>query len=669
LRAQGSKHPRELTLGVVWLALSASACARNEPPEPALTTPAPAASEPASASANAALEHGSAPAPAPVASYTLRARLDESQHSIAGEGTIRWTNTSAVPVNELYLHLYLNAFESERTLFYRSVLQRARGGKTPERWGHIQLERLVARELGGADLLPAMEPHSPGDPLDGTDRRVPLPGPIEPGATLTLEVRWTSVLPALRDRTGFSADFHFVGQWFPKLARLEPDGSWSHFAFHPQGEFYADFGAYDVTLDVPEAMIVGATGHRVSDQAGAGRRTLRYQAENVHDFAWTAWPDFREQRERIDGIDVHLLYPPGHTRNAARTFETLRLALPHFNQRYGRYPYADLTVVHPPARASNAGGMEYPTLITTGGAWHQSLWSRALENVTIHELGHQWFYGLVASDERRWPFLDEGLNSYAESLAFREFFGNASASNVLGFDLSSEALRRVLMAHRPHDLPISMAAGDFASFADLGSVIYGRTSLLFGTIANVYGEAQLASALGRYTRRYRFAHPTPEQFLAVLAETLSPRAMDNLRGALFAGQGVDYEVRDLISAPAALETPAPDAPDVDPPTLATLVESQVVVYRHGELAFPVDVELVAASGERFLEHWDGEARFHVVSHRGTSPIVSAVVDPDGRVLLDEDLLNNARSVRTTQPLALWERGLFAFQLALGCLTP
>jgi hypothetical protein len=331
--------------------------------------------------------------------------------------------------------------------------------------------------------------------------------------------------------------------------------------------------------------------------------------------------------------------------------------------------------------------VEYPTLITTGGAWHQSLWSRALENVTIHELGHQWFYGLVASDERRWPFLDEGLTSYAESIAFREFFGEASASNVLGFDLSSEALRRALMANRPHDLPIVTAASDFASFADLGGVIYGRTSLLLGTIANVYGEAQLAAALGRYTRRYRFAHPTPEQFLEVLGETLSKGAMTNLRGALLAGEGVDYEVRDLISArvlaapalppqgatPGSAPGTASRADDTTPPgtpaTPGTLVESQVVVYRHGELEFPVDVALLAASGERFIQHWDGSGRFRVFSHRGTSPIVSAVIDPNGDVLLDEDLLNNARSVRNTPPVALWERSLFAFELALRCLTP
>jgi hypothetical protein len=346
--------------------------------------------------------------PLAIASYTLQARLDAERHEIHGRGEIVWLNASAQPVSELYLHLYLNAFEGPRTLFHRSPLRQARGGKAPQRWGSIRLQRLVARELGEHDLLPALEPHSPGDPEDGTDRRVALPAAVKPGERLTLAVEWLSVLPEVQVRTGFSQDFHFAGQWFPKLARLEPDGSWAHFPFDPLAEFYADFGSYDVTLDVPESMVVGATGERVAETRSEGRVSARFRADDVHDFAWTAWPHFRERSEQIAGVAVRLLHPPGHDRNATRTLELLRRALPHFNARYGEYPYPTLTVVHPPSHAGEAGGMEYPTLITTGGDWHLGYWTRAIEYVTVHELGHQWFYGLLASDERRWPFLDEG---------------------------------------------------------------------------------------------------------------------------------------------------------------------------------------------------------------------------------------------------------------------
>jgi len=463
----------------VIFAASTLSCA-----EPNREPPAPAAAAPAD----------DLPRTTPaVASYTLRAKLDAEQHAIVGEGEIEWVNSSGKPVDELYLHLYLNAFEGPRTLFYRNPSRRARGGRAPARWGHIQIEHLVARQLAGADLLPALEPNSPGDLEDRTDRRLALPEPIAPGEHLTLELRWTSVLPGLRARTGFDGDFHFAGQWFPKLARLEPNGEWAHFAFDPLSEFYADFGVYDVSLNVPAEMVVGATGHLMSESRAGDRRTLRYHADSVHDFAWTAWPEFRQRHERIAGVDVHLLVPPGHDHNALCTLEVLRRALPHYGARYGAYPYPDLTVVHPPARALDAGGMEYPTLITTGGAWHESYWSRAVEYVTVHELGHQWFYGLLASNEQRWPFLDEGLNSYAESVALRDFFGTNASASPLGIPLSSEALRRFVMLVRPRPLPIARAASEYPSLSELGSVVYQRTALLFQTLANVATEC--ASAL------------------------------------------------------------------------------------------------------------------------------------------------------------------------------
>jgi hypothetical protein len=589
----------------------------------------------------------------PVASYTLRAELDASEHVIHGSGEIRWVNSSAHPVQELYLHLYLNAFEGPQTLFYRNPARRARGGAPFRRPGHIQLERIVARQLADADLLPALEPHSPGDPQDGTDRRLPLPRPIAPGESLTLDVRWTSLLPELSIRTGFIGDFHFVGQWFPKLARLEPDGEWAHFPFDPLSEFYSDYGNYDVTLDVPEQMVVGATGHLSSESRSAGRRTLRYQVDSVHDFAWTAWPLFRQREERIAGIDVHLLYPPGYEHDAAVTLDVLRRALPHYGARYGSYPYADLTVVHPPAAALEAGGMEYPSLITTGGLWHESYWSRAVEYVTVHELGHQWFYGLLASNEHRWPFLDEGLNSYAESVALREFFGATASATPLGIELSGEALRRYVMLSRSASFPLALSAPDYPSMHDLGSIVYQRTALLFQTLANVYGEAHVAEGLRRYAVGQRFGHPTPDDLLAALAETLPPGALDNTRQALFEGHGVNYVLSELESAPLA----------------GGLVESRVRVNRYGQLQFPVTLALRTAAGEQLTEVWDSAEQSHDFIHRGPSPIVSALIDPEVRVLLDDNLLDNAASAQPSVPLAPYERSLAALQWLGGLLGP
>lgn len=606
--------------------------------------------------------------PPPVVTYTLRAELDTALQAVRGEGSITWTNTSRQATSELYLHLYLNAFKNAQTLFNRSPFTRARSGLLTQRFGSITLQRLSARELAGMDLLPSLEPHSPDDPLDETDRRVVLPRPIQPGEQLTLDVSWLSTLPDLVERTGVSRDFYFVGQWFPKLARLEADGSWAHFAFHPHAEFYSDFGDYEVTLDVPDAMRVGATGHQKAESRSNGRSTLVYEAHAVHDFAWTAWSGFEEQRERMGDVDVRLLYPAGNDSNARRTLAALRFALPHFSDRYGAYPYPDLTVVHPPRYAASAGGMEYPTLITTGGAWHMSLWSRGIETVTIHEFGHQWFYGLLASNEPRWPFLDEGLNSYAESVATETLFGAASATDILGFTLSSDALRHAGLMLIPHDAPIAQPASEFVSFQELGNLVYSRTALLFRTLGNVYGQGKLEEALRRYATRYRFRHPEPEDLLRVLGETLGDAAVENARAVLFRGAGVDYELRDLRSVQLDAPLPKDLLPGGTSPKPAR-IESRVALHRHGELELPIEVSLTTAAGEQIRASWDGRGRVDVISHVGDSPVVCAVADPEGRIAIEEDRLNNAVRQNQASPLETLDRSLYVFEWLLGLLAP
>lgn len=650
------------------LAAEARATADAGPSSDAAHSPSATASPPVAS----AVPLVTGPRARPVASYTLRARLDAARHRVSGEGTLTWVNSSSAPVEELYFHLYLNAFEHAQTLFNRSPFARARSGRAPERWGSIRLTRLVARELGDADLLPLLEPHSPGDPLDGTDRRLPLPAPVAPGATLTLELAWDSTLPSIVERTGESRGFYFVAQWFPKLARLEADGTWAHFMFHPHAEFYADYGDYDVTLDVPADMIVGATGRRLAEASDAGRRVLRQRAESVHDFAWTAWAGFERREERVGPVDVHLLHPRGHARNAEQTLRALRYALPHFGERYGAYPYPDLTVVHPPSHAAPAGGMEYPMLITTGGPWHQPYWSRAVEIVTIHELGHQWFYGLLGTHEPRWPFLDEGLTSYAETLALEGLFGAGSAADVGGLELSATALHRALQRLAPEDAPIARPASEFVDMNELGALVYSRTAVLLRTLGNVYGPERLAEALRRYATRFRFGHPRPEDLLRELEGALGAGAAENARAALFEGASVNYSLRDLWSvrrrpsSSIGADAGAGGAPGGPGEALA---ESRVIVHRAGELRLPVKVALVTSSGQRLIHEWDGQGRDHVITHVGRDPIVLAHVDPDVAVLIDDELLDNSRRQERPPPLALWERALHWLSLLLAGATP
>lgn len=620
-----------------------------------------------------------------VADYTLRARLDETSHVVHGEGTLTFRNVSPAPLSELWVHLYLNAFKNETSTFFRDPVGGGfRGVMRPKEWGAMDVRSFTLRQGPGiaegsapVDLWGGAEIRRPGD-TDETDVRVPLPAQLPPGETLTIDMVWDAKLPSVILRTGFEGSFHMVGQWFPKLARLEPDGHFAHFPFHHMAEFYADFGTYDVTVDVPERYVLGASGPTVEAKVEGGRRIERHVLDDVHDFAWTAWDQFQVVRERIDGVDVTLLHPPGVRVVGQRELASLRAALPHFRERYGRYPYPVLTVVHPPEVAAEAGGMEYPTLITTGGPWFGPPGVFAPELYAVHEFGHQYFYGLVATNETAWPFLDEGVNTFAELDALGAWRGAGSVVSLLGLEVSDAALHAVGGGSAAQVEPVAQGAATFANGLDYARLVYSRTGSILETFRRTYGDAPVRAALGRYARKYRFRHPGPDELLQAFEETLGPSAREVLRVALFERGWVDYavlgirdaEVSDaagLFDGPAGRQKVSPGGREGG----ARRREGWALLARKGTLRLPVDVRLALSDGTSRWARWDGEGDTVRIPYSGTAALVGVVVDPDEKVLLDADRANNhgSPSGRRGSMARTWERLVFWSQLAAEATAP
>lgn len=619
-----------------------------------------------------------------VASYTLHAKLDPILHTVHGRGTITWKNASTKPVSELWMHLYLNGFKNQSSVFMRAPIGGFRGSGAPRSWGTIDIEKLVLVEPASVDtperrvdLKGAMELKRPGDE-DETDARIPLPRQVPSGQTITLEVEWDDKLPTVLHRTGYDGSFHMVAQWFPKLARLEEDGTWAHFPFHHLGEFYADFGRYDVTLDVPEGFVVGATGPAVETKIDGGRRIERHVQDSVHDFAWTAWDKYRVRKEKIEGVDVTVLSPPGYDDAVERELETMRFALPHYGARYGRYPYPVLTLVHPPQTAGEAGGMEYPTLITTGAPAWLPRGLHFVEAVTIHEFGHQYFYGLCASNEDAWPFLDEGVNSYAENEAMTAWKGPGSGIDFAGLAIGDVEAQAERARHFGHDEKIAQGAGDFATGNAYGALVYSRTAAVLETLARVYGKAKMDRALGVYARRFRFRHPSPHDLVETVATELGAGAAENLRRSLFEKGWVDYAVTQTSShtsrSPAGIFDRAGQRETIslDQSSRADRFDGWVLVVRRGTLRLPVEVELVAEDGARSRVTYSGEDESFRVPYSGTSPLRAVVVDPDDRLLLDERPDNDfatAPGRRSAGAPRVLERATYWAQAILGGLAP
>ncbi|MDP9035603.1 MAG: M1 family metallopeptidase [Myxococcota bacterium] len=610
-----------------------------------------------------------------VADYTLVATLDAAGHTVHGEGTIAWRNTSSVPVSELWLHLYLNAFKNERSAFFRERVG-GRGSAKAEDWGCIDVRRLVLAGPPAIDLWRTAELRRPGDE-DETDARVPLAAAVQPGQQILLQIEFDEKLPAIVERTGYRGSFHMIGQWFPKIARLEPDGRWAHFAFHHLAEFYADFGTYDVTLDVPESFTIGATGALIESRVQGGRRRERHIEHDIHDFAWTAWDKFQTARATIDDVKVTLLYPRGFAGVVSRELDALRFALPYFGARYGRYPYGELTVVHPQEDAAEAGGMEYPTLITSAGAWWLPAAILEPEIVTVHELGHQWFYGMIATDELSWPFLDEGLNQFAEVDAVDNWRGAGSLLNLWGLRVSDGALQAVGGNRAVQDETIAQPANAFSTGANYGRLVYARTASVMSTLARVYGP-RVFRALGIYARRFRFEHPGPEQLIAVFEEQLGKEVAANLRNALFAKGWVDYTV-EVVTTREADEAAGIFDRDGRRETIASgrergsagSWENSVLVRRRGTLSFPVEIELSFADGSTSRRQWDGRGEWMRFTWTGDTPIRGAVVDPDGRVLIDGNVANNrgATPDGAGSTLRILQDATYWMQLAIQSVAP
>jgi hypothetical protein len=602
------------------------------------------------------------------ADYTIRARLDPELHTVDAEETVRLTNRSSRPVTELVFHLYLNAFENDQTLWLRESGGQLRGSWLSD-WGYIDV---TSMQIGGRSVLATAR-------QDETLLHVPLPSVVPPGQTVDVELAFVARLPSAFARTGWAREFHMVAQWFPKLARLGPDGRFAARGFHASHEFDEDFGTYEVTVDVPGGFVVGATGERVTSERRGGREVHVYRAQAVHDFAWTASPHFVETELRAGPVRVRSLAYPGHEAAVARQLQAVQEALARFGAWLGPYPYPNLTVVSPPEDGLGAGGMEYPTLITTGSRWPAPRGVRFPEEVAIHELGHQWFYGMLASNEPDEAWLDEGLNTYATGQVMETLYGRRGTTvSFLGARVSYGTLSRLARALSPTREPIAQRSADFANLAAYGTHVYYGTDLLLRTLEGRVGKRRLHAALGLYAREWRFRHPTTPDLLAVLERELGAAPVRELVRPVLAGAArVDFAVRELsvdaVREPGGLVRQGGQRTRVDEPAEVSPARhrTSVLVARDGDVVTPVTVAVDFEDGGRVRLRWDGATRHRRFELVTASPAVSATVDPELRVPLDADLTNNARAARGHGggSAHLWSRLLYAAQTLLQVVGP
>jgi hypothetical protein len=592
-----------------------------------------------------------------IVDYRIKAQLNPEEKTVTGHQILTWLNDSEVPVSELQFHLYLNAFKNNRSTFMIESGGESRSFKMDEdHWGYIDIKSV--RLSRGPDLTEAMKFIHPDDDNkeDRTVMSLSLPEPVQPQDKVNLEIEFLSKLPKVFARSGFYDDFFMVAQWFPKIGVWE-SGKWNCHQYHAESEFFADFGVYEVEITVPDDYVVGATGKRIARTENEdGTITYTHYQEDVHEFAWTASPNFIEIRElftldkpRIN-TEMIFLIQKEHRNLAERYKSALRNGIEFYSTNYGAYPYETITLVDPPLRAMGAGGMEYPTLFTAGGASFVPEGVRMTEMVTIHEFGHNFWYGMVASNEFEEPWLDEGLNSYSEVKAMSHYYGKeTSMFDFLGIKIGDFHMQRMnVMEKTPLD-PIFKKSWEFYSGAIYSANSYAKSVFVLMMLENYLGEETMSRILRTYFERWRFRHPQTQDFIDV-AKEVSEQDLDWFFDQFLKTPGtLDYAVSQVVSQ----EIKEPQGIFDDGEVLFKEEEKEkgeekknykniVTVVRKGEWTFPQDILIKFEDGEEIHETWSGEERWRRFIYYKPVKLKSASVDPDNKVVLDINYLNNSR---------------------------
>ena len=296
-----------------------------------------------------------------------------------------------------------------------------------EEQGEIDIKSIALEGYG--DLAQNMRFIAPddGNQDDHTVMEITLPKPLAPQEAVRFHIAFHDKFPLSAARTGYKRDFIMGAQWFPKVGVLW-HGAWNCHQYHDDTEFFSDFGTYNVNLRLPESYIVGASGIQTGEEQNSDdTKTLSFRGEDIHDFAWAASPHFQIADDTLVNslgtVKLHALILPSHADKTDRYLSVLKQTMQKFDEWYGPYPYKQITLIDPEP-GSNMGGMEYPTLITGEAHWWEPSWLYyGLEVTVAHEFGHQYWYGMVATNEFEEPWLDEGINSYSEDKVMGSIFG------------------------------------------------------------------------------------------------------------------------------------------------------------------------------------------------------------------------------------------------------
>lgn len=504
--------------------------------------------------------------------YGMAIKMNPEKHQFSGAQTIKYTNNSPDTLTQVFYHLYFNAFQPGSMMDVRS-----RNLPDPDRRVGSRISKLKEDEIGyqKIDWL-----KQDGKKLDfevvGTVAEVKLHKPLLPGQSTELSMEFNAQIPIQIRRSGRdnSEGVEFtMTQWYPKLAEYDKDG-WATSPYVGR-EFHGVFGTFNVNITIDSAYTIAGTGALqnpneighgyASAKAQTTPLTWKFKAENVHDFAWAADTNYVHTQTKTDnGTELHFFHLQDSILDSmwiALMPKTVAL-FNIMNSRFGDYPYPQFSVIQ-----GGDGGMEYPmcTMITAEGSFG------GLVSVTVHEAIHNWYYGVMATNESKYPWMDEGFTTFAQNIVLDSINekgkSNPHSRSYTGYIFSAKS---------GTEEPLTTHADHYNTNQHYGLNSYSKGCVFLHQLSSVMGQEAFDRGMLNYWNTWKLKHPTPDDFKRVMEKTSDLELEWYFEHWIGTTKTVDYAIKNVI---------------------ADGTKTNVLLQRVGEMPMPIEVTVETEKGK------------------------------------------------------------------------
>lgn len=524
----------------------------------------------------------------------IRVTLDDKKHEIKGDILIEYINNSPDTLHSIYMHLWGNAFSDRSTAFAK---QQLRNKKTKFHFAskeELGNYRSLKFNVDGKNVKTRLHEGHKDIVI------IELQEPLVPDDRILITTPLELKIPTSFSRLGHIETSYQMTQWYPKPAVYDQKG-WHPMPYYTMGEFYSEFGSFDVQITLPENYYVGATGilrtkseidfiekriaeskkllsdtTRVSNnefpKSSDKMKTIRFTADNVHDFAWFADKRYYIEKGKVDSkgksIDTYVFYTDFEKDLWKKGLSYVNRALSFYTDKVGAYPYPHATAVQ--SALSAGAGMEYPMITVIGGVGD----AKSLDQVITHEVGHNWFYGILAFNERDYPWMDEGINSYYDHRYLSDYYSHDTSNEgpkfiVNNLEMSLSQMGLYLQTRRGLDQKSSLHSNQFSPF-NYGLMAYEKPALAFEHLSRYFGEKEFDKIMQNFYSDWKFKHPQPEDFIEHFNKNSTKDLAWFWEGVIGSNKEVDYKIRKVRKLNDGIEISVKNKGEVPTPyTIST----------------------------------------------------------------------------------------------------